>query len=88
MFTINNIEDLKSMLESFNVRGYSIGAHTATIFFYSPVTECIEERHMWSMDLMECILWLETVEAKYSKLGFSCRAYLDMDIHFEGGNLF
>ena len=88
MFTINNIEDFKSRLESFNVRGYSIGAHTAIIFFYSPVTECIEERHMWSMDPNECTLWLETVETTYSDLEFSYRSYLNYDIHSEKGNLF
>lgn len=71
---------LKEFLTSLNVRGYSIGAHTAVVFFYSPLSECIEERHMWASDYNECVTWLRQCKDTYSGLYFSYVTYLDNDI--------
>lgn len=71
---------LKEFLTSLNVRGYSIGAHTAVVFFYSPVSECIEERHMWASDGNECVAWLRQCKDTYSDLHFDYVTYLDDDI--------
>lgn len=71
------LKELKAFLDSLNIRGYSIGAHTAVIFFYSPVSEFIEERHMWASDANECNAWLNQCTAAYTELNFNYAAYLD-----------
>ena len=76
---------LKEFLTSLNIRGYSIGAHTAIVFFYSPVSECIEERHMWASDGNECIAWLRQCKDTYSSLYFNYVTYLDGELDVSNG---
>lgn len=65
----------------------SKGLHTAIIYFYSPISEQVEERHIYADEYMECVEWLATVTARYQKNGFSFITYFNNQLRDVEGKL-
>lgn len=85
--TYHSREKLKDALHNITERGQIICAHTAIIVFYSPVSGAIEERHIWSDTLTECIVWLSDCKNRYAELDFSYVTYLDGGLDATRGTL-
>ena len=53
------------------------GLFNAILFYQSPMTEEIEERHMYADSNAECIMWADTCVKSYQKLDIPCLVYLN-----------
>ena len=66
----------------------SKGLHTAIIYFRSPVTEEIEERHIYADEYTEVVEWLNNITTKYREANFTFITYLNNHIEEMNGKEF
>lgn len=72
-----NKEEIKTLIENIN----SKGLYTALIVFLSPVSDKIEERHIYADANMECIHWCETTMEGLKAYNIPCVSYLNGEIN-------
>lgn len=60
--------------------------HSAIIFFRDPITDTVEERHMWASSIMELEIWLNYTLPNYKAHDISYVAYIDGGIAYLDGD--
>ena len=68
-----NKDEIKALIKNIN----SKGLYTAIIILLSPVSDQIEERHIYADSNMECIHWCETTMEALKAYDIPCISYIN-----------
>lgn len=86
--TIKELTDSDSCLKRLvDVSERFPGLYSAIIFWKSPLSNRIEERHIYADIDYECRLWLERMTEFYRKSGIAYAAYINGGLYDSGGQL-
>jgi len=68
----------------------SKGLFSAIVFYYSPITEAVEERHIYADDNCECIIWADARLQKFKEYNMPCIVYVNNSVHqsYRAGDIF
>ena len=66
----------------------SMSLLSAIIFYKSPITGNVEERHIWANANAELIQWLSQAIQNYTRLKAPFAAYLNNGLYLNEGQLF
>lgn len=77
-----------NLLRSVGERAATCNLHYAVILFYSPVSDTIEERYIFSDERHECDRWLSDNANTYDKFDFDYKGYVDDQLKRDNGDIF
>lgn len=78
----------KMFLKELEIAASHRDLHSAVLFHWSPITECVETRRLYSESRTELYLWLQEKSKFYTQCNLDFKAYLDGDLEFDGGDFF
>ena len=86
--TIKELTDAESCLKRLvDVSERLPGLYSAIVFWRSPLSDMIEERHIYADIEYECRFWLERMTEFYHNSGIPFAAYLNGGLNDSEGNL-
>lgn len=72
-------EECIKMLDKFHNQYHML--HWAIIFFFSPIANRLESRHILSENYTEVLYWLEDLEKQYRVKEIPFISYIDYGLH-------